>query len=314
MHHISCTDACIYERNNSHIYTLILSLTILIALSLVVVLLLLDGQLGSSQRAWGALGVRPGTFREPGIVCSRWLVCPAAFSLFFATELLRVSECSQITCTGTHHQAPRGDSQVSQRPQETRQTGPTNSDPDPKTPGRGSPTPCTWVDRPRRQRRGHRQAHQAGRPDRRVCVFRYSAFFKEFHLKRKSPQEHLKQETYRKSCSLRFAEIWRSAAQPASRPTPRKYSGAKQGQCSPGKHCGVSRNRVVACKMRTICSRTPPGAYCLCVFGHFLMSKQLLGPTPDSDRETSLHETVLGARSPRHTRSDNIYIYIYIYI
>ena len=40
------------------------------------------------------------------------------FHVAFATELLRVSECwydSLITCTRTHHQVPRGDSQVSQR-------------------------------------------------------------------------------------------------------------------------------------------------------------------------------------------------------
>ena len=34
--------------------------------------------------------------------------------------------------------------------------------PSPKAPGRGSPTPCTWVDRPRKQRRGHRPAHSQG--------------------------------------------------------------------------------------------------------------------------------------------------------
>ena len=34
--------------------------------------------------------------------------------------------------------------------------------PSPKAPGRGSPTPCTWVDRPREQRRGHRPAHSQG--------------------------------------------------------------------------------------------------------------------------------------------------------
>ena len=62
-------------------------------------------------------------------------------------------------------------------------TGTTNSDPAPKTHGRGSPTPCTWVDRPRKQRRGHRHAHQAGRPIARtrsqvvtgiyMCVYMY---------------------------------------------------------------------------------------------------------------------------------------------
>ena len=34
--------------------------------------------------------------------------------------------------------------------------------PSPKAPGRGSSTPCTWVDRPRKQRRGHRPSHSQG--------------------------------------------------------------------------------------------------------------------------------------------------------
>ena len=43
---------------------------------------------------------------------------PDRTAFLFATELLRVSECwydGQITCTRTHCQASRGDSQVSQR-------------------------------------------------------------------------------------------------------------------------------------------------------------------------------------------------------
>ena len=45
-------------------------------------------------------------------------VAPMGTAVLFATGLLHVSECwydGQITCTRTHHQAPGGDGQVSQR-------------------------------------------------------------------------------------------------------------------------------------------------------------------------------------------------------
>ena len=83
----------------------------------------------------------------------RWKIARRRWNCVLATELLRVSESwydSLITCTRTRHQASRGDSQVSQRRARSGQWRDRKPDnrpdklwPSPRTPGRGSPTPCS---------------------------------------------------------------------------------------------------------------------------------------------------------------------------